>query len=365
MARSGPRTPPDPPRYPHLVSEYIVVPPERAGLELDELLCLLYPERSKGYLRRQVRKGAILLDGSLTAPSRRVRAEQVLVVDFDESERPSKPPVSPGRRIPVLYEDDDVLVVDKPAGLAVEPERWAREEACVSGALLELARSRSEKREGERRGLDQRLRLVHRLDKGTSGALLAAKHLTAERALRQAFEERRISKVYLALVEGEHPLADGEAEEIDLPLGEDSRKGGRQCVSPRRGKPAQTRVMVERRFHGYTLLRCEPRTGRTHQIRVHLAAAGFPLAVDPLYGRWDNLPLSRIKAKYRPKRGRPERPLIDRLTLHAAEIEIPEISPVVSEEEGAAKTRVRVRAPLPGDMVRALSQLEKNRGWTA
>ncbi len=346
------------------MSDTIVVPHDRAGLELDEFLCLQYPECNKGYVRNQIRNGVVLVDGTPAHPSLKLRENQVLLVEFDESDAPT-PPVAPSVRIPILYEDDDVLVVNKPAGLSVEPERWARDQACLSGALLELARERSasarvdgENPEGPK-PIDVRHRLVHRIDKGTSGAVLVAKHLEAERALRRAFDAGTVHKRYLALVEGEHPLPDGESETLDMPLGPDARRSGQQCVDPRKGKPSRTRVSVERRFRGYTLLACEPLTGRTHQIRVHLAAAGFPLAVDFQYGRQDALHLSRIKADYRPKRGRPERPLIDRLTLHAAEIAIPELS----GSDGG--TRTRVEAPVPKDLERTLKQLAKTRAWNS
>ena len=352
------------------MTEYIVVPPERAGLELDEFLCLLYPEWNKGFVRRQVREGAVLVDGEPAKPSQRLRPQQVLILDVDEDEAPAVP-VAPRADLPILYEDEDVLVVDKPADLAVEPERWARDSACVAGALLELFQRRAAARRGaaspeaegppagdedgaqDREGaLEERPRIVHRLDKGTSGALLVAKDLGAERRLRSAFDEGTIQKEYLALVEGEHPLAEGEALEIELPLGPDERRSGRQVVR-RDGKPARTRVRVEQRFRGFTLLRCEPLTGRTHQIRVHLAHEGFPLAVDPQYGRRDGLLLSEIKSGYRPKRGREERPLLGRLSLHAAAVEFP-------ARDGG---RRRVEAPLPKDLERALRQLEKVRRW--
>jgi 23S rRNA-/tRNA-specific pseudouridylate synthase len=155
-------------------------------------------------------------------------------------------------------------------------------------------------------------------------------------------------------VEGEHPLADGEEEEIDLALGPDEKRSGRMVVDPD-GKPARTRIAVLQRFRGFTWLACRPLSGRTHQIRVHLAARGFPLAVDPLYGRRDELLLSNVKAGYRAKPGRPERPLIERLTLHAAAIELP--SP-----RDAART-IRVEAPLPKDLSQLLKQLAKVRAW--
>ncbi|MCZ6597002.1 MAG: RluA family pseudouridine synthase [Planctomycetota bacterium] len=350
------------------MSEYIVVPPERSGLELDEFLCLTFPGVSKGCLRDQVRTGRVLVDGERALPSQKLRREQVLVVEFDAAEDLPAPPVAPDMEIAILHEDQNVLVVDKPPRLAVEPERWLRSAGSLSGAMLELALERSadganEPKEPRANGgaesLAFRPRLVHRLDKDTSGCVIVAKTLAAERALRSAFDRGDVHKTYLALVEGEHPLADGETQELDAPIGSDPRKSGRMIVDVARGKPSLTRVAVERRFHGFTLLRCEPATGRTHQIRVHLASAGFPLAVDPVYGRCDALFLSSIKANYHAKPGRTERPLIDRLTLHALAVDFP--CPPGDEVGGEA--RVRVEAPVPKDIERTLKQLAKVRPW--
>jgi 23S rRNA-/tRNA-specific pseudouridylate synthase len=175
----------------------------------------------------------------------------------------------------------------------------------------------------------------------------------SERRLRSAFDGGEVHKTYLALVEGEHPLADGESEIIDLPIGPDERKSGRMSVDPVNGKPSQTRIRIEQRFRGYTLLRCEPLTGRTHQIRVHLREIGFPLAVDRVYGRRDALRLSEIKRGYRRKPGQVEPALIDRLTLHALQIEFP--------DPADASRRIRVESPVPRDIERALKQLAKVR----
>ena len=175
-------------------------------------------------------------------------------------------------------------------------------------------------------------------------------------------------KRYLALVEGELPLGDGEAMLIDRPVGPEPRRSGRMRVDAA-GKPSRTRVEVAERFGGYTWARCEPLTGRTHQIRVHLASEGFPLAVDPQYGRRDELLLSSLKANYRAKPGRTERPLLDRLSLHASEIgwraplELP--ADAGSAEPGPAPAGelapLRVEAPLPKDLARTLKQLAKVR----
>src|SRR6187399_628927 len=122
---------------------HIPIPPERTGMELDEFLCLYFPLLNKGFLRRQVREGRITVDGNPAVPSQRLRLDQVLVVDLDEAEEVPQAPVAPRVRIPVLYEDPFVLALDKPAGLAAEPERWLRGNATLSGAALEIALERS------------------------------------------------------------------------------------------------------------------------------------------------------------------------------------------------------------------------------
>jgi RluA family pseudouridine synthase len=335
--------------------QHIPIPPERAGLELDEFLCLVFPALSKGLVRRAVRDGKVTIDGAATTPGHKLREHEVLLVDLpEEDELPL--PAAPEVEVDVLWEDEHVLAVDKPAGLAVEPERWARENPTLSGALLELASSRASAETrpggGDDAGLAFRPRLVHRLDKDTTGVVLVAKTLAAERELRAAFEDGRVQKTYLALVEGELRIPDGETMRIDQPIGPDERRSGRMRVDPHGGKPSQTRVAVEERFAGYTLLRCEPLTGRTHQIRVHLREIGFPLAVDPYYGRRDHLSLSDFKRDYRKKPGHVEAPLIERLTLHARRIEFPRIG---------GEGRVAVESPIPKDLARTLKQLAKFR----
>jgi 23S rRNA pseudouridine1911/1915/1917 synthase len=339
------------------LASQIPIPPERIGMELDEFLCLSFPLLNKGFLRRQVRDGRVLVDGNPAVPSQRLRMDQVLIIEFDETEDLPEAPVAPAARIPILYEDERVLAIDKPSALAVEPERWARGNASVAGALLELALARSGVDPAEpsepRSALEFRPRIVHRLDKDTSGVLLVAKTVEAERSLRASFDASEVEKTYLALVEGEHPLDDGESEVIDLPIGPDERKSGRMRVDRLEGKPSRTKIAVERRFRGYTLLACSPLTGRTHQIRVHLMEAGFPLAVDPMYGRRNVLYLSEIKRGYRKKAGHVEAPLIDRLTLHARSIDFP-----APDDSGR---RIRVESPMPRDLERLLKQLGKVR----
>lgn len=335
------------------MTEYLEVAEKRIGLELDEFLCLAYPMANKGFIRRQIRAGRVLLDGAQARPSDRLRMRSVVCVEFDQEDMPTAPK-APGQAIPILHEDDQALVVDKPAGLAVEPERWRRDAACLSGALLADAVQRHEDEEdGSIPGsVEFRPRLVHRIDKGTSGCVLVAKTLECERSLRRAFDEGRVGKSYLALVEGEYPESEG-WDVIDRPIAPDPRRTGRMQISEN-GKTSRTRVEVAERFSGFTLLRCEPVTGRTHQIRVHLASEGFPLAVDPMYGHRDAILLSELKRGYRPKPGAEERPLIDRLTLHAHTIRFPDIG-------GDSNESITVEAPLPRDYSRVCTQLAKVR----
>jgi 23S rRNA pseudouridine1911/1915/1917 synthase len=344
---------------------HLPIPPERSGMELDEFLCLSFPLLTKGFLRRQVREGKVLLDGQRTVPGHRLRWNQVILVDFEEDEEAPTPPVAPAIEIPVLYEDEHVIAVDKPADLAAEPERWARGNASLSGALLSLALERSDVDPTDplvpTQGLEFRPRLLHRLDKDTTGVVLVAKTIEAERQLRAAFDAGTVHKSYLALAEGEYPLSDGESEIIDLPIGPDERKSGRMRVDKEGGKPSQTRVSVEQRFSGYTLLRCEPLTGRTHQIRVHLREVGFPLVVDPVYGRHKTLSLSEFKRDYRPKRGHVESPLIARLTLHAQRIEFPRVGGSGAETGRAENGTIVVESPIPRDFARVLKQMSKVR----
>ena len=166
--------------------------------------------------------------------------------------------------------------------------------------------------------VDPRMRVVHRLDKETTGVLLFALHVIAQRHLCHQFQEHTIEKEYLALVVGRVKTDTGD---IDEPLGQHPTSPLKMAVVRHGGRPARTLYRVEERYRDFTLLRCFPKTGKTHQIRVHLAHIGHPLAIDPLYyaGRNANgLFLSKYKREYRPTRGQPERALISRLPLHAA-----------------------------------------------
>ncbi len=166
--------------------------------------------------------------------------------------------------IPILYEDDDILAVSKPEALAAIPERRGQ-----GGSLFEVL--------CEQRG--ERLYIVHRIDKETSGLIVFARHAEAHRRLNRQFETREVEKTYLALA---HGVIAEDAGSIDAPLRQFG--SGRVAVDPERGKPSATGFCVVKRFGSHTLVEARPRTGRRHQIRVHLYHLGHPIAGDPLYG---------------------------------------------------------------------------------
>ncbi|MBM4040916.1 MAG: RluA family pseudouridine synthase [Planctomycetes bacterium] len=239
----------------------------------------------------------------------------------------------------VLYEDAHVLAINKPAGVAVIPGPGTLEATLINGLLWHV--------QHESPFPCRRVHVIHRLDKDTTGVLLVGKDLAAARHLSAAFEGRRVAKHYLALVRGE--MAAGEGE-VDLPIAPTATRG-RMRARGREGRPARSRYRVAERFRGYTLVEVQPLTGRQHQVRLHLASLGHPLAVDPLYGGANALFLSEIKPGYRRKGDRPEPPLMGRLTLHARRIEF----------ELADGSPLTVEAPLPADFERLLRVLRKYR----
>jgi 23S rRNA pseudouridine1911/1915/1917 synthase len=242
----------------------------------------------------------------------------------------------------ILFDDPRIIAVAKPTNLATIPGRGESD-----SVLQMLSRQLGIPCTGT---ADPRLRLVHRLDKGTSGVLLFAKDLDAQRHLSHQFQNNQVRKEYLAIVLGKPDTNEGE---ISSPIAPHPTNRDRMAVT-KHGRPALTAWRVERRMRRFTLLRCFPKTGRTHQIRVHLKSIGLPLAVDPLYNPTPpdapiGIFLSDFKRDYRPTAGEKERPLISRLTLHANQI-------TFVHPDGKA---VAVQCPLPKDFRAAVTQLSK------
>ena len=249
----------------------------------------------------------------------------------------------------IIRDAADWVAVAKPAGLATIPGRGEPPgESMLEhvAVLLGLPATGS---------ADPRIRVVHRLDKDTSGILLFAKNAAAQRHFSHQFQNNTVEKEYLALVAGSPTADEGE---IDAPIARHPTDPKRMSVVRHGGRAARTLWKVEQRFRDLALLRVFPRTGKTHQIRVHLKHAGLPLAVDPLYnrqppargGKPGGVYLSTIKRAYQLKRGGEESPLIDRLTLHAEALSF-------TAPDGI---RLRLECPLPKDFRAALNQLRKH-----
>jgi RluA family pseudouridine synthase len=245
--------------------------------------------------------------------------------------------------IPVLWEDRSLLALDKPGGLLTSPDRYDPRRP----NLMKLLH-----RDIERRALWTRERQLtylenaHRLDFETSGVILLAKDRPTLMALADQFGSEKPNKAYVALVHGS-PLE--EDFQVDAKLAPHPARMGMTRVDPKRGKKSKTLFTVVERFSGFALLRCQPLTARTHQIRVHLRHAGFPVVGDLQYGGCP-LALSALKSGYKSKRNETERPLIGRVALHA------EALTIVHPATGAP---VAMTAPWPNDLTVALKYLER------
>lgn len=313
--------------------EPLVVAPEEAGLTLLSFLAERLPDVPTSALRRAVEQGEVLLGGRRTGPGQTLAPGDEVLVDEAGLERIEPAPLEGFR---VLYEDAHVLAVEKPAGVVVEAER-GQDERPFKAALLHHLRGRSEPL--------PRPRIVHRLDRDTSGVLLVATSRSGLADLTRQLEGRTIEKEYLALVLG--APRDGQGT-IELAVEDHHLPPAERTAA---GVPARTRWEVVERFASHALVRAWPETGRQHQIRQHLAAVGHPLAVDPQYGGGQRLLLSALKGKgFRPKKGEEERPLLDRLSLHAHRITF---------TAPASDQRISVEAPLPKDLEVALKQLRR------
>ena len=298
---------------------------EHAGLRVDHFLTSLLPTRSRSQIQRLIKEGRARIGAKTARASTPVQPGDRVTLSI-----PAPAPATPQPEalpLGVVHEDSDLIVVDKPAGMVVHPAAGQTRGTLVN-ALLHHARDLS--------GVGGELRpgIVHRLDRGTSGLMVVAKHDAAHADLSRQFSDREVEKEYVALVWGVVQAG----KRIDMPIGRDSVRRDRMSTRARRARSATTRVTRAEHLAGVSLLHVAIATGRTHQIRVHLSAIGHPIVGDGVYGGVRRHPPAHLRAV-----GHLERPF-----LHARRLAF--VHP-------RDKRRVEFSSPLPSDLQEVLDAL--------
>jgi 23S rRNA pseudouridine1911/1915/1917 synthase len=297
------------------------VPPELAGQRLDAALAKLEPSLSRAQVRRLIEQGEVTVGGAVVKPAHRLRAGEAIAgrVPAPEPTRVTAEALP----LAILYQDADLGVIDKPAGLVVHPAPGHSGGTLVNALLHHLE---------DLSGVGGELRpgIVHRLDKDTSGVLVVAKNDAAHRSLAAQFKVHSVLREYLALVRGAPRAQSGT---IDAAIGRHPTDRKRMSTTTRRGRAAVTHYQVVERLHDASLLRVRLGTGRTHQVRVHLASIGVSILGDPVYGG------GRAQGQ--------ELGLL-RQALHAA---------TLGFTHPRSGESLRFESPLPADMARALEAL--------
>jgi 23S rRNA pseudouridine1911/1915/1917 synthase len=306
-----------------------------AGQRLDRWLATLLEPISRSRIKALVEAGHVSLAGAtITDPSARVKPGQIFELILPDPEAPA--PLPETVPLTILYEDTDLVVLDKPAGMAVHPAPGSPAGTLVNALIAHCGDSLSGIGGVKRPGI------VHRLDKDTTGIMVAAKNDVAHQHLARQFAERSVERMYLALVWGLPSPWEGT---ISGAIGRDPRDRKRMALVEGRGKPAQTRYAVLRAYGlAAALLSCRLLTGRTHQVRVHLASIGHPLIGDPTYGRMTAARLKRL-----PERAQGVVRAFPRQALHAA---------VLGFQHPTSGKRLRFEIEPPADMRQILNTLE-------
>lgn len=247
----------------------ITVEDEQAGKRLDKALAELFPHYSRSALEKLIKEGQVLVNKSFVKSKYSLKLGDEISLQFEQLDKPIEP-----IKLPVVYEDDDVVVIQKPVGVLAHSKGAFNKEGTVASWLKNHVKAATtDFWESNRAGI------VHRLDRGTSGIMICAKTLRAQSHLQKQFAKRNVKKTYLAVVAGVLPDAEGS---IDLPIERNPKKPATFRVGVN-GKPAQTDFKVLKTDGAHSLVELKPKTGRTHQLRVHLAYLKHPIVGDEFY----------------------------------------------------------------------------------
>lgn len=305
------------------------VPNDLAGLRLDAALSKLAPEFSRSRLTAWIRENHVTVNGHIVPPKYKLIGGETIqaAIQQDESQLAFTPEAM---TLDIIYEDDSVLVLNKPAGLVVHPAAGNWQGTLLNGLLAYCPALAQVPRAG----------IVHRLDKDTSGLMVVAKTVPAQTHLVRQLQARTVKRTYRSVADGIVPY-DGKIETL---IGRDPHNRTRMAVVPFGGKEAITHVKVLERYADFSYIECQLETGRTHQIRVHMKAAGHPLAGDPLYGNPRHPATTEAKAAIK---------AMARQALHAYRLSF--IHPQTQE-------KVQFEAALPEDIYHLLSVLRLQAG---
>lgn len=319
-----------------------VVPEEHSGKRVDLFLTMVLDGYSRVFLRKIIVDNQVSVDGQVVKPAFKVFAGHRVLIQLLPPP-PTDGPIAENIPLDVLFEDDAMIVINKPAGMVVHPAKghWS---GTLTAALAFHFQSLSDAGGPARPGI------VHRLDRDTSGVIVIAKTNEVHFKLSAQFEAREVQKTYLAIVAG---MLDRDRDRIHQPIGHHPYQRDKMAIRSghHSSRDAETFFEVIERFHGYTFVRVSPKTGRTHQIRLHLAHVGCPVLCDRLYGGHSQVTLGQLQRRH--VRGFPplagdDRIVLARQALHAAKLEL------AHPKSGKAMV---FEAPVPNDMDEALAAL--------
>ena len=302
---------------------------------LDKYLHGRFSNLSRSFIQNAIKQGAVKVNGKTAKQSQKLCPGDI--IDFTPPEPPSKDILPEDIPLDIIYEDQELIILNKQPDMIVHPARGNTHGTLVNALVFhseELSTGLGEFRPG----------IVHRLDRNTTGVMVVTKNDTAQWKIAKQFENRQVNKTYLAIVHGTPDLT---ADRINIPLGVHPKIREKYAIRPESGKEAVTFYEVIEPFRGFSLLKLTPKTGRTHQIRVHLSYIKHPIVTDDMYGGKLIYPWQLADTE-----PAVQEPILNRVALHAFSLEF---------KHPATEKTVKFEAPLPQDMQNLINALREYR----